>query len=194
MKAEALELDGLLVLQPPIFEDSRGYFFESFNELALRRAGITSRFVQDNQSRSAAGVLRGLHAQLHKPQGKLVRVVAGEVFDVAVDLRTDSSTFGQWVGVTLSAANRRQLWVPPGFAHGFCALSDDTEMLYKCTELYDPEDEIGLRWDDPVVDIDWPINRPVLSGKDAVLPLLADLRPRLETATAYCGTASSSST
>lgn len=185
MRVESLEPAGLLLIQPPAFEDSRGYFFESYHEASFRQAGIGLRFVQDNQSRSVAGVLRGLHAQLERPQGKLVRVLRGEVFDVAVDIRPDSSTFGQWTAASLSAANRQQLWIPPGFAHGFCAVSEIAEVLYKCTELYDRNDEIGIRWDDPDLAIEWPLAEPVLSAKDAALPRLADLRPRLESTPSY---------
>ena len=172
MRLETLEIDGLLVVEPPLFADDRGYFFETFSEPVARRAGMGPRFVQDNQSHSVARVLRGLHAQLTRPQGKLVRVVTGAVFDVAVDLRLDSPTFGNWVGIELSADNRLQLWIPPGFVHGFCALSDTADVLYKCTELYDPGDEVGLRWNDPDIGIDWPgrPTGPVGQGRRSALP------------------------
>ena len=190
MNVLELDIDGPLVVEPSVFRDARGSFFESYNEAEARAVGIGPRFVQDNQSRSAAGVLRGLHAQRLKPQGKLVRVVVGAVLDVAVDLRLGSPSFARWVGVELTARNRRQLWIPPGFAHGFCALTETAEVLYKCTELYDPTDEIGLRWDDPDVAVDWPLDRlpggrPLVSDKDAALPDLATLRPRLADAPAY---------
>lgn len=182
MKIDELQPAGLVLITPDVFEDSRGYFFETYHEERFRRAGIEHRFVQDNQSGSTRGVLRGLHAQLVRPQGKLVRVASGAVFDVALDIRPASPAFGSWAGIELSADNRRQLWIPPGFAHGFCALSDVAEVVYKCTELYDRDDEIGVRWNDPAIGIDWPIADPLLSDKDAGLPLLADLRPRLEAA------------
>jgi dTDP-4-dehydrorhamnose 3,5-epimerase len=189
MRIEPLAIDGLLLVEPSIFTDARGYFFESYNEAVAADAGIGPRFVQDNQSRSLAGVLRGLHAQLRRPQGKLVRVVEGEIFDVAVDLRLASASFGHWAGARLSAENRLQLWVPPGFAHGFCVLSDVAVVLYKCTALYDPTDEIGVRWDDAAVGIEWPVDHPLVSDKDSALPGLAELRPRLEAAPAYAAEA-----
>ncbi|MDX1645245.1 MAG: dTDP-4-dehydrorhamnose 3,5-epimerase, partial [Thermoanaerobaculia bacterium] len=177
MKTEALALPGLLLLEPRVFTDDRGHFFESYNERDFRHAGIDERFVQDNQSRSHRGVLRGLHAQLENPQGKLVRVVCGTILDVAVDIRPDSATFGRWEAVRLDADAPSQLWVPPGFAHGFVALAEPTVVLYKCTALYDADDEIGIRWDDPDLAIDWPVRSPVLSDKDAALPTLAELEP-----------------
>ncbi|PZP24990.1 MULTISPECIES: dTDP-4-dehydrorhamnose 3,5-epimerase [Pseudomonas] len=162
------ELPDVLVLEPRVFGDERGFFFESFNARAFAEAtGLTREFVQDNHSRSARGVLRGLHYQISQPQGKLVRVVAGEVFDVAVDLRRGSPTFGRWAGVHLSADNKRQLWVPEGFAHGFVVLSESAEFLYKTTDYYAPEHERCIRWDDPQLAIDWPLQEaPQLSAKD----------------------------
>ena len=162
------ELPDVLVLEPRVFGDERGFFFESFNARAFAEAtGLTREFVQDNHSRSARGVLRGLHYQISQPQGKLVRVVAGEVFDVAVDLRRGSPTFGRWAGVHLSADNKRQLWVPEGFAHGFVVLSESAEFLYKTTDYYAPEHERCIRWDDPQLAIDWPLHEaPQLSAKD----------------------------
>lgn len=179
MKIEKLALSGLLLVEPQVFTDDRGSFFESYNERDFRRAGIDRHFVQDNQSRSRQGVLRGLHAQLEKPQGKLVRVMRGAIVDVAVDIRPGSATFGCWEAVRLDPQPPTQLWIPPGYAHGFVALSDPTVVLYKCTELYDPDDEIGIRWDDPDLGIEWPVRSPVLSEKDAALPTLAELEPRL---------------
>lgn len=164
------------MVEPRVFGDARGFFLESWNQQTFAEAsGVDLPFVQDNHSRSQRGVLRGLHYQRVQPQGKLVRVVAGEVFDVAVDVRRSSPRFGQWVGVMLSAENHRQLWVPPGFAHGFLVCSDMAEVLYKTTDFYAPQHEISLRWDDPALAINWPLTvPPQLSGKDAQALLLAD--------------------
>lgn len=158
----------VLILEPTLFGDDRGFFYESYNQQTFQAlTGIEAQFVQDNHSKSVKGVLRGLHYQIQQPQGKLVRVVAGEVFDVAVDLRRHSSTFGQWVGVMLSGENKRQLWVPPGFAHGFLVMQDNTEFLYKTTDYYAPQHERCIRWDDPALGIDWPLKEaPNLSAKD----------------------------
>lgn len=158
----------VLILEPQVFGDERGFFFESFNQQKFEAlTGIKTDFVQDNHSKSAVNVLRGLHYQIQQPQGKLVRVVAGEVFDVAVDLRRQSATFGKWVGVVLSAENKRQLWVPPGFAHGFLVLKEGTEFLYKTTDYYAPQHERCIRWDDPEIGIEWPLSGdPALSAKD----------------------------
>ena len=168
-------LAGVLILEPKVFGDARGFFYESFN--ARRFAELTcinAPFLQDNHSRSAKGVLRGLHYQIRQPQGKLVRVIAGEVFDVAVDLRRASPTFGQWSGNNLSAANKRQLWIPVGFAHGFLVLSDSAECLYKTTDYWAPEHERCIRWDDPQLNIQWPLDgKPLLSAKDAMGVTLA---------------------
>ncbi len=163
------ELPGVLILEPKVFGDSRGFFFESFNARDFIEAtGMTQPFVQDNHSKSARGVLRGLHYQIEHPQGKLVRVSQGEVFDVAVDMRRSSTTFGQWAGVVLSAANTRQLWIPPGFAHGFMVLSDSAEFLYKTTDYWFPEHERSLLWSDPTVGVQWPVDMlPILAAKDA---------------------------
>jgi dTDP-4-dehydrorhamnose 3,5-epimerase len=170
----------VLILEPKVFGDARGFFMESWNQKVFDEAvGQPVRFVQDNHSRSAKGVLRGLHYQLPPhAQGKLVRVVAGAVFDVAVDLRRSSPTFGQWVGVELTGENHRQFWIPPGFAHGFVVTSDSADFLYKTTDLYAPQSEGAVRWDDPDVGIAWPDlgMAPLLSGKDAVAPRLADAR------------------
>jgi len=166
----------VLVLEPKVFGDARGFFFESFNASDFAQAtGLTHDFVQDNHSKSARGVLRGLHYQIQHPQGKLVRVVQGEVFDVAVDLRRRSPTFGRWVGERLSADNKRQLWVPPGFAHGFVVLSESAEFLYKTTDYWYPEHERSLLWNDPALGIDWPIDgAPQLAAKDAAAARLKD--------------------
>jgi len=173
------DLPGVLLIEPDVFRDARGHFLETFHERKYREAGIPHRFVQDNQSRSLRGTLRGLHAQLLQPQGKLIRALQGEIFDVAVDIRPGSPTFGKWTSATLSADDFRQMFVPPGLAHGFCVLSDFAEVAYKCTDFYDRDDEIGLRWNDPDVGIAWPIRDPLLSEKDAALPTLAELRARL---------------
>lgn len=168
-------LPEVLIIEPKVFGDARGFFFESFNERAFHQAtGLAVNFVQDNHSRSAQWVLRGLHFQLKQPQGKLVRVVRGSVFDVAVDLRRSSPTFGRWVGVELSESNHRQLWVPPGFGHGFLVTSESADFLYKTTDYYAPEHERCVAWNDPAIGIEWPLAAPpVLSGKDQQGQLLA---------------------
>ncbi len=168
-------LPGVMLITPKVFGDDRGFFLESWNARAFADAGLDLAFVQDNHSRSARGVLRGLHYQLRQSQGKLVRVTAGAVFDVAVDLRRSSPHFGRWVGVELTEANKAMLYVPPGFAHGFVVTSDHADFQYKCTAFYDPTDEHSIRWDDPAIGIDWPLTgTPALSGKDAAGALLAD--------------------
>ena len=170
-------LEGLLVLEPRVFGDDRGFFFESFNARRFAElTGVTSAFVQDNHSRSARGVLRGLHYQIQQAQGKLVRATAGAVFDVAVDIRKSSPTFGQWYGIELSAENKRQMWIPPGFAHGFVVTSDAAEFLYKTTDYWAPEHERSILWNDPAIGIQWPAldAAPLLSGKDQAALLLAD--------------------
>jgi len=168
MKISKTSIPDVLLLEPTVYGDARGYFMETFRESWFQEQGIEVNFVQDNQSRSTKGTLRGLHYQLKQPQGKLVRVVAGEVFDVAVDMRKGSETFGQWVGDFLSAENKRQLWVPPGFAHGFYVVSESAELYYKCTDYYCPEHEHSLLWNDPEIAIDWPLidDSPLLSSKD----------------------------
>jgi dTDP-4-dehydrorhamnose 3,5-epimerase len=174
MKVAATAIPDVLLLEPTIYEDERGFFFESFNQKRFEDAtGLNIRFVQDNHSRSVKRVLRGLHYQIRRPQGKLLRVTAGEVFDVAVDLRRSSSTFSKFAGIVLSAANKKQLWIPEGFAHGYLVLSDAAEVLYKTTDYYSPEDERCLIWNDPDVGIDWPKDgAPILSEKDRLgLPL-----------------------
>ena len=174
MKIIPKAIDEVLVLEPAVYGDERGYFMETFRASTFRESGREFTFVQDNQSRSKKGTLRGLHYQLQYPQGKLVRVTSGEVFDVAVDIRRSSSTFGSWVGETLSSENKKQLWVPPGFAHGFLVLSDEAELLYKCTDYYNPSDEHCLLWDDPELNIAWPSIDvdPILSEKDKAAMIL----------------------
>jgi dTDP-4-dehydrorhamnose 3,5-epimerase len=162
-------------IDPRVFGDERGFFLETWSAERYAQAGLPATFVQDNLSRSAKGVLRGLHMQHPAGQGKLVYVLEGEVFDVAVDVRVGSPTFGRWVGCTLSARNKRQLYIPTGFAHGFCVTSASALFAYKCTELYRPEHELGIAWDDPAIGITWPIEDPVLSGKDRAHPRLADV-------------------
>jgi len=171
-------LPGVKLIEPRVFGDDRGFFLESWNARTFAAAGIDAGFVQDNHSQSAKGVLRGLHYQIGSPQGKLVRVVSGAVFDVAVDLRRSSETFGRWVGYELSADNKRQAWIPPGFAHGFLSLRDGTELLYKCTDFYSAEAERSLIWNDPDIAIAWPLNgmaKPLLSDKDAAAKTLAEI-------------------
>lgn len=176
MQATPTAIPDVVILEPKVFGDERGFFFESYNERKFTEAtGYTPNFVQDNHSRSAKGVLRGLHYQIQQPQGKLVRVTSGEVFDVAVDIRRNSPTFGQWVGVHLSGDNKKQLWIPPGFAHGFVVLSDFAEFLYKTTNFYAPEYERSIIWNDPQINIKWPSGiNPILSGKDQQGKLLAE--------------------
>jgi dTDP-4-dehydrorhamnose 3,5-epimerase len=174
MNVIATTLPDVLILEPKVFGDERGFFFESFNESDFAASVGDVRFVQDNHSKSHAGVLRGLHYQIRQPQGKLVRVIAGEIFDVAVDIRKSSPTFGRWAGVMLSAANRRQMWIPPGFAHGFVVVGESAEVLYKTTDYWAAEHERCIRWDDPALGIGWPIDAPVLSEKDRNGKRLAD--------------------
>jgi dTDP-4-dehydrorhamnose 3,5-epimerase len=176
MQARATKLPGLLLLEPKVYSDPRGYFFESWSERRYIEHGVPASFVQDNVSRSTRGTLRGLHLQAPPmEQGKLVSVLDGEVFDVVVDVRSGSPTFGQWLGETLSASNARQLYVPPGFAHGFCVLSESALFAYKCTQYYSPQAELALRWNDPEIGIVWPLAEPLLSAKDAAAPSLREL-------------------
>jgi dTDP-4-dehydrorhamnose 3,5-epimerase len=174
VKVVQTAIPGVVILEPKVFGDSRGFFLETYNAQRYAEAGVPGPFVQDNLSRSVKGTLRGLHFQQPNPQGKLVQCLAGAVWDVAVDVRQGSPTFGRWVGVELTADNRRQLWVPPGFAHGFCVLSESADFQYKCTALYSPKDEQSVRWDDPQLAIAWPVTAPLLSPKDAAAPRLAD--------------------
>ena len=168
-------LRDVVILEPKVFGDDRGFFFEAYNEVTFAQFGLPTRFLQDNHSGSRKGVLRGLHYQLKRPQGKLVRALRGEIFDVAVDLRQDSEQFGRWFGVVLSAENRRMLWIPPGFGHGFLVLTDFAEVSYKATELYAPAFERSILWDDPAIGIDWPLDgAPTLSAKDKAGTLLKD--------------------
>lgn len=175
MKVLETVLPGVLIIEPKVFGDARGFFLESYQAERYRQLGIQHTFVQDNHSRSALGVLRGLHFQRSRPQGKLVSVSRGSVYDVAVDINPASPTCGQFVAVELNDENHRQLWIPPGYAHGFCVLSDIADFQYKCTDYYIPEDEGGLLWNDPQVNIPWPIEQPLLSAKDQRNPTLAQL-------------------
>lgn len=167
MKVQTTTVPGVLILEPDVFGDERGFFLESYNERELRKAGIDAHFVQDNHSRSRGNVLRGLHYQLTQPQGKLVRVVRGRVFDVGVDIRRNSPTFGKWVGVELTEENKRIFWLPPGMAHGFLVLSESADFLYKATDYYAPQSERSIKWNDPDLSIAWPLmGEPILSAKD----------------------------
>jgi dTDP-4-dehydrorhamnose 3,5-epimerase len=177
MKVTTCDLQGLLIIEPDVFGDKRGYFMESWNRQRYREAGLDFDFVQDNFSLSRRGTLRGLHFQNPFAQGKLVSVLQGEVFDVGVDIRRASPTFGRWFGMTLSAENKRQFFLPPGFAHGFLVLSEMALFHYKCTDYYSPKDEQGFRWDDPEVGIKWPVENPILSQRDAAAPRLKVLPP-----------------
>jgi dTDP-4-dehydrorhamnose 3,5-epimerase len=175
MRVTRAPIPGVLVIEPRIFGDERGYFLETWSSQRYADAGLPGSFVQDNLSRSARGVLRGLHLQHPHGQGKLVQVIEGEVFDVAVDVRVGSPTFGRWVGYSLTGSTKRQLFIPEGFAHGFCVTSESALFFYKCTELYRPEAEIGVRWDDPAIGVEWPLITPILSAKDNAFPLLAEI-------------------
>ena len=181
MRVRKTELDGVVVIEPRVFEDQRGYFFESWAARRYAEHGLPANFVQDNVSRSRRGTLRGLHLQSPPlGQGKLVYVLEGEVFDVAVDVRVGSPTFGRWTAETLSASNRRQLYLPPGFAHGFCVVSEEALFVYKCTEYYAPEAEVSVLWNDPAIGIAWPLGEPVLSQRDGAARPLAEIpRERL---------------
>jgi len=175
MKVSPTELPGVFLVEPRVFQDNRGHFLELYHAGRYAGQGLPREFVQDNVSFSAQNVLRGLHYQLGQPQGKLVMVVEGRIFDVAVDIRRGSPTFGRWVGVVLSSANYSQLYIPAGFAHGFCVLSDTATVIYKCTDFYAPKEERGIRWDDPSLSIAWPVSKPLLSEKDSVYPVLDSL-------------------
>jgi dTDP-4-dehydrorhamnose 3,5-epimerase len=169
-------LPGALIIEPKVYGDHRGFFLETWREDQYRSLGIKEKFVQDNHSRSAKNVLRGLHLQKKNPQGKLVRVARGSVYDVAADIDPCSPTFGKWVGIELNDENLRQFYVPPGYAHGFCVLSEMADFLYRCTDYYSPADESGVRWDDPELAIPWPVSHPALSDKDKLLPFLKELK------------------
>jgi dTDP-4-dehydrorhamnose 3,5-epimerase len=173
------ELAGVVLIEPDVHRDGRGYFVETYHADKHRAGGIDRPFVQDNLSRSAGGTLRGLHLQVHHPQGKLIRVIEGEIYDVAVDVRWGSPTFGRWVGVTLSAENFVQCYIPPGFAHGFCVVGPAALVEYKCTDVYDPSSEIGIAWNDPALGIRWPVAEPILSDRDRQNPPLARFTDRL---------------
>jgi len=178
LQIENTALEGVKIITPRLFEDERGFFMETFSQRSFAAAGLPTEFVQDNHSYSKKGVLRGLHYQYPQWQGKLVRVLSGEIYDVAVDIRQDSATFGDWIGVTLSQENRKQLYLPAGFAHGFCVLGEEAHIAYKCTTLYKHEDDCCLIWNDPDVNVSWPLNQPLLSAKDSKGKRLATLWQR----------------
>jgi len=175
------EIPEVVVVEPDVHRDARGFFLETYHEAKYREAGIDVRFVQDNHSRSVGGTIRGLHLQIGRPQGKLIRVVEGEIWDVAVDVRRQSPTFGRWVGVPLSASNFRQCYIPPGFAHGFCVTSAVAQIEYKCTDVYDPGGELGIAWNDPDLKIAWPVAAPLLSDRDGANATLSAQFDRLPT-------------
>jgi dTDP-4-dehydrorhamnose 3,5-epimerase len=179
MKFLPTALPEVVLVEPDVFRDDRGFFLETYQKLKYGGAGLPEEFVQDNHSFSIRGTLRGLHAQIRRPQGKLIRAVLGEIFDVAVDIRPESPTFGRWVGEVLSGENYRQLYVPPGFAHGFCVMSESAHVLYKCTTFYEKEDEIALLWNDPAIGISWPTETPLLSPRDLGAPKLAEILHKL---------------
>ena len=181
MKFTPTEIPDVVLVEPDVFADTRGFFLETYHQRKYRENGVTPEFVQDNHSFSSArGTLRGLHAQLHYPQGKLVRAILGEIFDVAVDLRPGSPTFKRWVARTLSSENHHQLYVPPGFVHGFCVTSESAHVQYKCTELYRRDDEIAVAWNEPELGIEWPVAEPLLNDKDRDAPRLAAILDRIE--------------
>ena len=169
-------LDGVIIIEPEVFRDNRGFFMETYSRAKYEEAGVVCDFVQDNLSYSVKGTLRGLHFQIKRPQAKLVQVVTGEIFDVAVDIRPGSPTFGKWAGVYLSEKNKRQLFIPEGFAHGFCVISETAHFLYKCSDFYFQHDEGGIIWSDPDIGIDWPVKDPIVSEKDKQLPRLSGIR------------------
>lgn len=173
------ELPEVILVEPDVYRDARGFLLETYQQDRYREGGIPWTFVQDNHSASIRHTLRGLHAQLRHPQGKLVRAIEGEIFDVAVDIRRGSPTFRRWVGQTLTAGDHHQLFVPPGFAHGFCVLSERAQVGYKCTDFYDPSDEIAVLWNDPDLGIEWPVTEPLLSDRDRAAPRLREIEPRL---------------
>jgi dTDP-4-dehydrorhamnose 3,5-epimerase len=179
MRFTRTEIHDVVLVEPDVHRDGRGYFLETYAQAKYRAGGIVADFVQDNRSRSVRGTLRGLHAQRRRPQGKLLQVVEGEIYDVAVDLRPASPTRGRFVAVTLSGESHHQLWVPPGFAHGFCVLSETATVEYKVTEPYDPQDEIRIAWNDPALSIPWPVKDPILSAKDEAAPRLSEVEPTL---------------
>jgi dTDP-4-dehydrorhamnose 3,5-epimerase len=176
LKTTETSLDGVILVEPDVYGDHRGFFKESFQKNNYKDIGIEYPFVQDNMSRSSKGVLRGLHFQKNNPQGKLVSCVNGSVYDVAVDIDINSNTYGEYFGVLLTSSNHLQLWIPPGYAHGFCVVSDSADFFYKCTDFYDPNDQQGIIWNDSELNIDWPISKPLISKKDLDLPTLAQMR------------------
>lgn len=184
MKIIPTSLKEVLIIEPDVFADKRGFFMETYHQERYRNSGISQAFVQDNLSSSVKGTLRGLHYQIDQPQAKLVQVVSGEIYDVAVDIRKNSPTFGKWTGVHLSSETKRQLFIPEGFAHGFCVLSETALFLYKCSDLYAPGDEGGILWSDPAIGIEWPVTNPIISEKDNRLPCLSEIQlhrlPRVE--------------
>ncbi|HZR23650.1 MAG TPA: dTDP-4-dehydrorhamnose 3,5-epimerase [Vicinamibacterales bacterium] len=179
MRVITTEIPEVLIIEPAVHNDGRGFFLETYHAERYRAHGIEKPFVQDNHSRSVGGTLRGLHLQLRRPQGKLIRVIEGEIYDVAVDVRRGSPTFGRWIGVTLTADNFKQCYIPEGFAHGFFVVSPIAQVEYKCTDLYDPASEIGIPWNDPSLNIPWPTTEPILSARDRQHPALADQMDRL---------------
>jgi len=179
VKVTRTKFDGVLLIEPDVFRDDRGFFFETYQRRKYREIGIDLDFVQDNHSRSARGAIRGIHAQVTHPQGKLVRVLMGEIFDVVVDIRRGSPSFAQWIGLSLSAANFLQCYVPPGFAHAFCVVSDFAEVEYKCTDFYHPNDELRIIWNDPTIGVKWPVTEPILSAGDEAARRLEDLLDKL---------------
>lgn len=177
MQVIATGIEDVKIVEPQVFQDKRGFFLETYHVGRFSSAGLPDVFVQDNLSYSVKNTLRGLHFQVTHPQAKLIQVISGEIFDVAVDIRRASPTFGRWVSVHLSEYNKRQVFIPEGFAHGFCVLSDSARVFYKCSDFYDPDDEGGLLWSDPAIAIDWPIAHPIVSEKDAGLPVISDIPP-----------------
>ena len=178
MKISQTSLKGVFIIEPDVFGDGRGYFLETYNQKRYQKFDIPSKFLQDNLSFSVKQTLRGLHYQIKNPQAKLVQVIVGEVFDVALDLRPDSTTFGKWAGVHLSDKNKHQVYIPEGFAHGFCVLSESALFMYKCSNFYDPDDEGGILWSDPGLNIDWPVKDPIISEKDQKFPRLSEIHPQ----------------
>jgi len=176
MRIHQTSLKGVLIVEPQVFRDKRGYFLETYHEKKFKEAGIDSRFVQTNHSHSIEGVIRGLHYQLKYPQAKLIYVPRGSIFDVAVDIRQDSPTFAKWIGFHISEENHNQVFIPCGFAHGFCVMSKEADVIYKCTGVYEPDDEYGIRWDDPKLSIYWPVKDPTISEKDLRFPYLSNIQ------------------
>lgn len=185
MKVIRTPIADLLLIEPRVFADDRGFFLETFRRSGFEHQGVTLEFVQDNHSRSCKGVLRGLHFQKNYPQGKLMYVISGAIFDVALDIRRESPSFGRWYGAVLSDENHHQLWIPPGFAHGFCVISNQVDLVYKCTDYYHPEDEAGIIWNDPGLKIKWPIQKPIVSEKDSKNPTLREIEDEIHALVAF---------